>query len=184
MNPNRLTRRRALQLGGLTALATALRVAPPAVAAATPSHLRRSTYTGLSSRDFTAGGAPLRLVEVADLGPAALAGHEDAFLLAFSGSGLGQGIHTLTHPELGSFELFLVPAGPAGRHQAVIDRSVGAPAADEVPTTPPPAPPPAPPAGAPAAAAAAGAAAAPAKPTRKPAKRRAKRTPARRRKRR
>jgi hypothetical protein len=166
---DRITRRRALQLGGLTALATALRVAPPAAAATgTPAHLRRSSYTGLSSRRF----GSLELVDVADL--PGLSGHEEAFSLSFTGGALEQGVHTLTHPELGSFELFLVPVGEhGGTYQAVIDRSVGAPKTgpDAPPGPPPPTPPPAVPPEAPAPVAA------PAAPVRKAAKPKVKRRP-------
>jgi hypothetical protein len=74
---------------------------------------------------------------VADLARPALRGSEDAFSLTFSGdTTLDSGIHGLTHPQLGSFDLFVSPVETADRHryEAVIDRSV-------VPPSTPPADP-------------------------------------------
>jgi hypothetical protein len=76
-------------------------------------------------------------VSVADLAGAAvdasLAGSEDAFALTFAGPvapALPAGTHTLAHPALGTFELFVAPVAQPREQQlyeAVIDRSVGAP---------------------------------------------------------
>jgi hypothetical protein len=107
----------------------------PAFAA--PGHLLRSSYEGLVGHDFGAGSVTLTLLSVSDLAGAAvdarLAASEDAFVLTFSGPFepvLEGGVHTLTHPGLGTFELFLSPVDRPGsdrRYEAVVDRSVGAP---------------------------------------------------------
>jgi hypothetical protein len=115
----------------------------PALAATaddgTPGYLLRSSYNWLKTFRFTVdGGAPLDLVAVDDLPAAAvvkeLAGSEDAFTLTFSGAaGIVGGTHALDHPELGPFELFLVPDG-GGSYSATVNRSVGA--AQHKPPTP------------------------------------------------
>jgi hypothetical protein len=115
-----LTRRDLLQTGGTAALGLMLlgpASARAAIAAPVAPYLRRSSYVGLSSASFDAGGVALRLVEVGD-------GTEEAFSLSFAGGPLAEGVHVLSHPELGSFGLFLVP-GDRGS-TAVIDRSVSA----------------------------------------------------------
>jgi hypothetical protein len=133
-----LTRRSLLRSGVLAAAATlaggAWRTAPAAAAA---GHLRRSAYDGLVGQRFAAGGVELRLLSVTDLAGAAgdksLAGSEDAFALTFSralDAALEAGTHTVRHPRLGRFELFVAPVGQPGAdraYEAVIDRSVGAP---------------------------------------------------------
>jgi hypothetical protein len=103
-------------------------------AASSGRHLVRSSYTGLVRRRFAAGSAELRLQSISDVAGAALdaslAGSEDAFVLTFSGrlaQPLESGIHTLRHPDLGTFELFISPVKrPSAdcRYEAVIDRSV------------------------------------------------------------
>ena len=61
-----------------------------------------------------------------------LAGSEDAFVLAFAGpldAALEGGTHAVTHPALGTFELFVSAVEQPQserRYEAVIDRSVGA----------------------------------------------------------
>jgi hypothetical protein len=135
------TRRTLLRTSGAAALLSLLGIeaARPARARAdstsdAPAYLRRAGYAGLQGQSFAAGAAALKLLDVSDLGRAAdersLAGADDAFSLSFSGptsQPLSQGTHTLHHPRLGSFELFLVPVDqPAGdqRYEAVIDRTV------------------------------------------------------------
>lgn len=143
-----LTRRRLLVAGGA---ATAAVLVPVEARASTgphtrtPSHLRRSSYASLRTPDFRLanGGAStvVRLDGVGDLSDARLAGSEDAFSLAFSGDPLAQVAETqstLSHPELGSFELLVAPVGKPGARQdyeAIVNRSVG------VPRDPPDAPP-------------------------------------------
>jgi len=133
-----LTRRSLLRAGALATAATlaggAWRAAPAAPAA---GHLRRSAYDGLVGQRFAAEGVELRLLSVTDLAGAAadksLAGSEDAFALAFAGplcARLAAGIHTLRHPRLGSFALFVAPVEQPHsdrRYEVVVDRSVGAP---------------------------------------------------------
>ncbi len=137
----------------------ALGVRPWAAAAAGPGYLTRSAYAGLEGTTFTVetGAEPvvLRLESVSDVAGAAtrraLVGSEDAFALKFSGPlarPLDSGIHTLEHPLLGSIELFASPVdAPAAdrNYEVVVDRSVGAPAAQDAPARkePEPAEPPA-----------------------------------------
>jgi hypothetical protein len=122
-----MTRRLLLRSGAAAAGATVVGLRPwsPGVAdAAMPRYLRRSTYLRLRSRRFTAhaGGrtAVLRLVSAK--------GRNAAFSLTFAGplgAPLEAGTHTLRHPALGRFQLFLSPVGAPGRdlrYEAVIDR--------------------------------------------------------------
>lgn len=144
-----LTRRRLVQAGAAGAATVWLgklgRLGGVAAAAAEDSPpLRRSTYLGLSSPSFavtsSTGASSLELLGVEDL-PAAgavpsLRGNDDAFLLRFGGpqGALGQDIHQLSHPEIGNFQLFLVPSGRGaggGEYAAVIDRTVKLPAAGD-----------------------------------------------------
>lgn len=132
----------------------ALGVRPWAAAAAGPGYLTRSAYAGLEGTTFTVetGAEPvvLRLESVSDVAGAAtrraLVGSEDAFALKFSGPlarPLDSGIHTIEHPLLGSIELFASPvdAPEADRnYEVVVDRSVGAPSAQDTPKRPEPAP--------------------------------------------
>jgi hypothetical protein len=141
IKPSGLTRRSLFRAGGVAGAAAivggrALGVSPAFAATAddgTPGYLLRSSYNWLKTNEFTVGGAAsIDLVAVADL-PAAtavkeLAGSEDAFMLTFAGGTLLEsGTHTLDNPELGRFELFLVPddAG-GGSYSATVNRSVGA----------------------------------------------------------
>ena len=137
--PHTLTRRALLRTGAAAAAATMLGLRPWAAApavAATGGHLVRSTYAGLTERSFAAGLAKLRLLSISDVAGAALdpslAGSEDAFVLTFSGplaQPLESRTHTLRHPELGTFQLFISPVKQPStdcRYEAVIDRSVGA----------------------------------------------------------
>jgi hypothetical protein len=136
-----LTRRRLLQAGGATA-ATALLVLHPwastlaraaeASGGDAPGYLIRSSYVDLANPKFAFRGGTLQLVSVGDLsGPGqapALRDAEDAFSLVFSGPAsarVASGVQRLSHPELGTFDLFLVPVGAPGPDQgleAVVNR--------------------------------------------------------------
>jgi hypothetical protein len=110
----------------------------------TPAYLLRSSYSNLSTPTFTTSFATLQLQSVADLTIAgtdkSFVNSEDAFALEFSsGSTLLSGIQTLSHPDLGVFDLGIGPA--AGAYEAVINRSVNAPKHGP-PQPPPPAKPP------------------------------------------
>jgi hypothetical protein len=137
-----LTRRRLFAIGGAATAATLMPVdvltkAAGASSTASPSYLRRSTYTALGTPDFRlsqgALSIPLKLERVSDLGGDAPSGSEDAFSLQFSASGsrrIEQGISTLKHPEIGEFDLFAVPVDPPGtiqNYEVVVNRSVEAP---------------------------------------------------------
>jgi hypothetical protein len=121
-----------------------LRWAPRAAAQTTPdgtpAYLLRSSYSNLSTPTFTTSFGTLQLQSVADLTIAAtdksFVNSEDAFALEFSSdSPLASGIQTLSHPDLGVFDLGLNPV--AGAYEAVINRSVNAP--KHGPPLPPPA---------------------------------------------
>jgi hypothetical protein len=160
---HQLTRRSLLRTGTVAAAAlVGLRPWAAARAEAAPSHLLRSSYAGLVGRRFTTGPVELRLLSVSDLAGArvqsSLVGSEDAFALAFSGplgTPLDAGTHTVHSAELGTFELFVVPVEQPRsdrRYEAVVDRSVGAPASPPkraAPAAPATAPPVAVPAAAP-----------------------------------
>jgi hypothetical protein len=138
----RLTRRSLLRVGAAAGAGTFVGIRPWATGSASAAggpalHLRRSSYTGLTGQSFTlASGGTLRLLSVSDVAGAAvhksLARSEDAFVLAFSrplDAVLEAGTYTLSHPELGAFELFVSPVGRPRRdrrYEAVIDRSVRA----------------------------------------------------------
>jgi methionine-rich copper-binding protein CopC len=151
-----LTRRSLLAAGTTAGAAALLGVRPWTAAAAGPGYLSRSAYTGLEGTRFTVdtGAEPvaLRLDSVSDVAGAAsrraLAGSEDAFVLRLSGplaAPLDSGIHTLSHPSIGTVELFASPveAPETDRnYEIVVDRSVGAGAAhsDAPKAAEPPAP--------------------------------------------
>ncbi|ADB51037.1 DUF6916 family protein [Conexibacter woesei] len=144
--PGSITRRTLLQAGGAATLAACLGGAASSSSAAAaggttpPAYLRRATYAALDvPRELTAAGpgGPLTLSldgvgDVLGAGTdAALRGSEDTFAVRFSGAPgdvvLEQGIHLLSHPQLGAFELFLAPVDlPAAgqQYEIVIDRSV------------------------------------------------------------
>ena len=100
-----------------------------------PAYLERSSYAGLTGPGFTARGTeqsvPLTLDAIGDLGDAT-PGAEDAFSLRFSApaaTALTQGIRTISHPSLGSFDVFIAPvAQPDARqgYEVIVDRSRGA----------------------------------------------------------
>ena len=131
-----LTRRSLVRAGALAVAATLVGLRPwaAAPAAAAPGHLLRSSYEGLAGEGFRVGSADLRLLSVDDLAGAAversLAGSEDAFVLVFAGpldAALDGGTHSVTHPALGGFELFVSEVErpqSERRYEAVIDRSV------------------------------------------------------------
>ena len=90
-----------------------------------------STFDPRVGESFTAapslGGEPLELVlSSCDESPHARPDHP-AFSLLFHAPGPGhlpQQIFTLSHPDLGDFDLFLVPLGPQGdrmRYEAVVN---------------------------------------------------------------
>jgi hypothetical protein len=128
-----LSRRRLLQAGaavsvtllGLDALGGAA-LASPAV----PADLRRATFAPLVGQGVGSAAGGLTLDEVADVASAALAGRDDVFVLRLSGSvspALRQGVQALSHPQLGSFSLFLVPVDETTdrqRYEVTVDRSV------------------------------------------------------------
>ncbi len=143
-----LTRRSLLWSGAMATAAALVGIRPwaatPAAAAGAPGHLLRSSYEGLAGNTFATASVDLRLLSVSDLAGAAvdpsLAGNEDAFALAFAGpldAALEAGAHTLSHPELGTFELFVSPVERPRRdrrYEAVVDRSVGVPKSPPKPT--------------------------------------------------
>jgi uncharacterized protein DUF6916 len=156
----RFTRRRLVQVGAAGAATAWLGgfdrlegVARAAVGA--HPELRRSTYLGLSTPTFQvageSGSRALQLVSVEDLPVAHLLpgmrGRDDAFSVRFRGGAseaLPQGTHTMSHPQLGRFELFIAPVDQAGDtqdYEAVVDRTVRIPGLDEDgapdPVTPP-----------------------------------------------
>jgi ribosomal protein S18 acetylase RimI-like enzyme len=149
-DPNRgFTRRRALQIGAMTAL-SAMWAGPSLAKAATnstPLYLRRASYTGLVGKSFTIDGGSFTLASVSDLAGAAkdasLRGHDEAFVLEFDGAAgeLTSGIHSFSHPDLGSFSMFASPVeateGQTQRYEVVVDRSVGRPADPPEPSEPP-----------------------------------------------
>ena len=130
-----ITRRSLLRTGAAATAGMMLGVRPwaAAPAAAASGHLVRSSYNSLAGQSFAVGSTGRQLQSISDVAGAArdasLAGSEDAFVLTFSGplaQPLESGIHTLRHPELGTFELFLSPiARPSTEccYEAVIDRS-------------------------------------------------------------
>jgi hypothetical protein len=135
-----LTRRRLIQGGG-AAFAVAmidLHAWAPALAStvsgSAPAYLRRSSYEGLTGSAFEAsfagGGQALTLASISDLGRPEVAGADDAFSLEFTGSSeqvITQGIHTLSHPSLGSFDVFVAAVDQPEQTQAyqlIVDRSI------------------------------------------------------------
>jgi hypothetical protein len=133
-----MTRRRLLATGGAAGAAAVVGFQPwdPAAAKAadsdTPAYLRRSSYLNLSTPDFGSSrlgqGAGLKLMSVADLSDPKLVNSEDAFGLTFTcDTSFESGTRSLAHPDLGVFELFIVPVEGDGSYEAIINRSVGVP---------------------------------------------------------
>jgi hypothetical protein len=121
----RLTRRSFLHAAAAASVVGLRPWSAATAEAAVPGYLRRSTYLWARRRGYSARvggrGVPLQLISAK--------GRENAFSLTFAGP-LGRplvsGIHTLRHPALGTFQLFLSPVGvpQSGRHryEAVVDR--------------------------------------------------------------
>lgn len=92
----------------------------------------RSTYEPLVGNSFAVRGhqSPLKLVEILDL-PHRPAGSDRAFTLVFSAprkTALSPDLPALSHPEVGTFSMFLSPGASSGSSQhfyAVIDRTHG-----------------------------------------------------------
>lgn len=153
-----LTRRAMLHTGGLASaglwlglhpgLARAMGAATSATDGSAPYFLQRSTYAGLSSATFTDvtdGSQSLQLALVGDLDDPSLQGADNAFRLALTSSGtpVDGGIRTLSHPQIGQFDVFMAPVGPPGptvTYEVIVDRAVPAQAPAPVPA-PAPAPP-------------------------------------------
>jgi hypothetical protein len=105
-----------------------------ASSAGAAGYLQRAAYTPLVGQRFRVGGHLMTLAEVADLAGVShdtdLRDHPDAFALQFDGGAgaLEAGIHEFSHPDLGSFALYLTPVGlpdgAAQRYEVVVDRSV------------------------------------------------------------
>ena len=127
--PRGITRRRLLATSGAATAAAVIGIQPSVAFADgenTPLYLVRSGYNGLSTLDFDVDGTTrMRLVALTDL--PGLEGSEDAFSLQFSGGPIYPGLHTLSHPNLGRFDLTLGPIERSGLYEAVINRSVNAP---------------------------------------------------------
>jgi hypothetical protein len=130
--------------GGPAALAKA-------VTGDTPKHLLRSSYLPLAGQKFRIGGKSLQLGVVDDLAGAAgdkhLRGHPEAFALTFYGppNAFAAMVQTFTHPDLGTYSLFVAAVGEAEgqvqHYEVVVDRSVGVPKRPPGPSkdaTPPP----------------------------------------------
>ena len=144
-----LTRRRLVQLGAGAGVALYLggyeRLSSAAGATGAPAPLRRSSYTLLAERRFQVDvdGIPqlLQLVGAGDLPVAAtvptLQGLEDAFALEFAGDlggAFAQGTRELSHPQLGTFSLFLAPIErqtATQTYEAIIDRTVKIPGVND-----------------------------------------------------
>jgi uncharacterized protein DUF6916 len=135
----KLTRRRLLATGGATAAAATVALSPRLAAAASavvvdPAHLRRSSYAGRLGQRFAVDSwgstQTLTLIGVSDIGAGDLAGHDEAFSLAFTGDpalALGDAPTPLRDRQLGRFALFVARVDPAGEahFEAVVNRSVG-----------------------------------------------------------
>lgn len=119
------------QGGSAAAPATELPATQVPTAGATvrsPRHLRLSTYEPLVGSSFVVqrpGTAPLRVTLAS---ATALPSLGESFSLIFTARGnarLPQLTYTIQHPRLGSFPLFVVPVGSAGKgrsFQAIVNR--------------------------------------------------------------
>jgi len=100
-----------------------------------PDHLAAASYLPLVGSGFRVGGyafalelTAVRLLGGVSRGQALMAGREH-FALDFSGPAdqrLSSSQHPLSHPELGSFQLFLSPVGQPGslqQYEAIVNRS-------------------------------------------------------------
>jgi hypothetical protein len=125
--------------GGLTKLV------PAAGASPLTAELKRSTYLSLTSSTFKVdvdgSTLPLQLAGVDDLPVAAsvpaLRGSDAAFSVRFVGNGLNSfagGTRTLSHPEMGTFQLFVSPVeqrSATQTYEAVVDRTIRIPGINE-----------------------------------------------------
>jgi len=131
-----------LKVGGLGILAavgvTGGLAEQAAVAASRPARiplphakdLRRTTFQPLVGTTFNvavAGGAQALVLAKINEHPTARPGRGECFSLIFSSSDstAQSGTHTLTHPSLGSFGMFISPVGdqPSGQqYESVINR--------------------------------------------------------------
>ena len=93
-----------------------------------PRHLRLSTYEPLVGSSFVVqrpGTTPLRVTLAS---ATVLPSQGESFSLIFTGRGnakLPQETYTIQHPRLGSFPLFVVPIGSAGKgrsFQVIVNR--------------------------------------------------------------
>lgn len=152
-----LTRRSMLHMSGVASaglwiglhpgLARAAGTTGSTTGSSTPDFLSRATYVGLSSPTFTDasdGEQSLQLSLVGDLDDPSLQGADDAFRLALTSSGtpLDGGIHTLSHPQIGQFDVFMSPVGQPGStmtYEVIVDRVVPASPAAAAPAPPSPA---------------------------------------------
>jgi hypothetical protein len=147
-SPKELTRRRLVQIGAAGAATVWLGKVGEftgTAQAAGSDGLRRSSYLNLSTQDFTvvADGRShsLQLISVDDLEIAAevpaLRDSDEAFSLRFRGDGrnsFDQGIHELSHSQLGTASLFMVPiekSGSSQDYEIVVDRTVKIPGLEE-----------------------------------------------------
>jgi hypothetical protein len=144
-----ITRRRLVQAGTAGAATVWLgglaKLVPAAGAAPLSSSLKRSSYLGLTSSTFkvSVDGStiPLQLAGVEDLPVAAsvpaLQGSDAAFSVRFVGNGFSPfagGTRTLSHPELGTFELFVSPVearSATQTYEALVDRTIRIPGVNE-----------------------------------------------------
>jgi hypothetical protein len=144
-----ITRRRLVQAGAAGAATVWLgglsRFVPDAGASPLTASLKRSTYLGLADRGFKiaidGSTVPLRLAGVEDLPVAAsvpaLQGSDAAFSVRFVGSGFSPfegGTRTLSHPEIGTFQLFVSPVearSATQTYEAVVDRTIRIPGINE-----------------------------------------------------
>ena len=96
------------------------------------AHLVRASWAPLVGTDVRVGGTSLRLVRIRDLGPQRygnrlLTGSQH-FALDFAGpldAPLSSSLHTVEHPLLGRFQMFLSPVSKPGSvltYEAIINR--------------------------------------------------------------
>jgi hypothetical protein len=131
-----MSRRTVLAAGLATVAASVMASESPSAGAATSARptggarrgpavpsLGRSAFGGVVGTTFTVhtSGRTRADVLLTDVGPLSV-GHptEQRFSLVFEGSArtpFNQGTYPVQHPQLGSFDLFLVPVGPTGAVQ-------------------------------------------------------------------
>lgn len=137
-----LTRRRLLAFGGAAAATAILpggvaraagRPAAPASTSGSTNWLERGAFSSRVGQPFkmasASGAVALTLTKVSDLDGKTskgkpLAGRNDSFLLTFKGAGTAtaqQGVRQLSHAQLGSRSLFVVPG--TGIYTVLVNRS-------------------------------------------------------------